>query len=99
MMKSLTTAFLIAVVAPAAVHAAPMNAKVAVIEKPHVCLVMSAKPEAWMKKGANIRVFGGKAKIVNVAGDTLCVTSPNAAKAKVGATVTLEKPRPNAAGC
>ncbi|MBK7367819.1 MAG: hypothetical protein IPJ04_07855 [Candidatus Eisenbacteria bacterium] len=99
MMRTFAAAVLLVAVAPVAALAAPMNAKVAVIDKPHVCLVVSAKPEAWMKKGANIRVFGGKAKIVNIVGDTLCVTSPNSAKAKVGTTVTLEKPRPNAAGC
>ncbi len=99
MLKTLAVALLFAAVVPVAAFAAPSSAKVAVIDKPHVCLVMAAKPEAWMKKGANIRVFGGKAKIVNIVGDTLCVTSPNSAKAKVGATVTLEKPRPNAAGC
>ena len=99
MLKSLFAACAIAALVPATAAAAPLTAKVAVVDKPHVCLVLNGKPEAWVKKGANVRVFGGKAKVVNIAGDTLCVTTSNAAKAKPGATVPVEKPRPGAAGC
>lgn len=99
MHKRFVLAALILVVGAAAALAGPLSGKVAVISKQHVCVVVDGKPEAWMKKGAKVRVLGGKAVIVNAAPDTICVTTPNATKAKVGASITLEKPRPNAAGC
>lgn len=99
MFGRVTLAGLLLAAGAAAAIAAPFAAKVAVVNKQHVCLVITAKPEPWMKKGAKARVLGGKAMIVNVVADTICVTSPNAGKAKVGAPVTIEKPRAGAAGC
>ncbi|MCC6653173.1 MAG: hypothetical protein IT348_18615 [Candidatus Eisenbacteria bacterium] len=99
MFGRVTLAGLLLAAGAATAIAAPFTAKVAVVNKQHVCLLITAEPEPWMKKGAKVRVFGGKAMIINIVADTICVTSPNAAKAKVGATVTLEKPRAGAAGC
>lgn len=99
MLKPIAITCGLLVIGTATALAAPFTAKVAAVNKSHVCLVVSQAPEAWMKKGAKVRVFGGKAMIVNVVPDTICVMSPNAGKAKVGATVPIEKPRAGAAGC
>lgn len=98
-MRLLIAALVLAAGSATALAATPFTGKVAAIEKQHLCVVVTAKPEAWMKKGAKVRVLGGRATIVNVEPDTICVVSPNAAKAKVGASITLEKPRPTATGC
>lgn len=99
MLQKLALAMIVLMLGGSAALAAPATGKVAVVAKQHVCIVLSAKPEAWMKKGGYVRALGGRCTIVNVAPDTLCIQSSNAAKAKVGASVTLEKPRAGAAGC
>ncbi len=97
--RLLLAALAVALGASAALAAAPFTGKIAVVNKQHICILVSAKPEVWMKKGAKVRVLGGRATIVNVVADTLCVVSPKAAGAKVGEKVTLEKPRAGATGC
>lgn len=79
--------------------AAPITGKVIKVQDKQVRVVLSVKPAVWMKKGAFVRFLGGRSTLTAVGGDTLTITTPNAAKTKVGESVTVEKPRASAAGC
>jgi hypothetical protein len=92
------TGALLAIVATTAL-AAPMSGKVVAIKKLDVRVVITGKAPAWVAKGTGVSFLGTRGKITGVAADTVTITSPNAAKTKVGAAVTFDKARASAAGC
>lgn len=99
MFKRITlTAALLAFVVTAAL-AAPMAGKVVAVKKQDVRVVVTGKPADWMKKGTAVKFLGTRGKITGVAADTVTITSPNAAKTKVGAAVTFDKAPATGAGC
>ncbi len=98
---AVTLALACALVATAASAApvAPVKGKVVGIDKKRVKVVVAEKLPAWAKKGVNVRFLEIKSLIVAISADTVTISSPNAAKAKVGADVTIEKPKAGLAGC
>ncbi len=98
MRRLLITVVMLAVMATAAM-AAPQSGKVIKIQNKEVSLVLGAKPAIWVKKGGPVRFLGARAMVVSIASDTLVLSTPNAAKTKVGETVTIDKPRASGAGC
>jgi hypothetical protein len=79
--------------------AAPLTGKVITVEKEQLRVVLNAKPESWIKKGGKVRVLEGRAFVVEIAGDTLTLSTPKAEKAKVGDEIKILKPRAGVAGC
>jgi hypothetical protein len=100
MVKRLAFALVLLALGASLALAAPMSGKVISINKPEVRVVVKGKLADWVKKGAPVRFLSMRGTITGVSADTVSISSPKAEKTKVGAIVTLEKPRsPSAAGC
>lgn len=93
----LTVALLALVTATA--FAAPLSGKVAGIDKQEVRVTVTGKLADWVKKGVSVKFLGVKGTIVKVGTDGVTISSPKAATAKVGDTVTFDKAKATAAGC
>ncbi|MCC6651422.1 MAG: hypothetical protein IT348_09780 [Candidatus Eisenbacteria bacterium] len=68
-------------------------------EKSRVRLVLTGAAEPWIKKGAPVRILGGRGAILEVKGDTLTISTPKARTLGPGDAVTFEKPRSTSGGC
>jgi hypothetical protein len=99
MMKRMLLALLVLGVFAATAWAAGPGGNVIAVQKNKVKLVTSAAPEAWVKKGAAVKILGRKGTIVEVKADTVSITTTKALSLKVGDTVSFEKIRATAGGC
>ena len=93
MFKKLTLAFLILAFTAGAALAAPLTAKVATVDTKSIQGTLDAeKAPAWVKKGAAIKIKGlGAAKITEVAGKTVTISTSKASDTKVGEAISFDK--------
>jgi hypothetical protein len=77
----------------------PVTGAVVEVQKEQVRVVVKGDLPAWIKKGGKVRLFDTRAFVVEIAADTLTLSTKKADKAKVGDEVKLLKPRPGVAGC
>lgn len=98
-MKRIALALALVALGASVALAAPLTGKVLTVEKEQLRVVLNAKPESWIKKGGKVRVLEGRGLIVEIAGDTLVISTPKAEKAKVGDEIKILKPRAGVAGC
>jgi hypothetical protein len=99
LIRRLVTLLALLAFSATAAFAAPMSGKVSSINKQVVRVIVTGKIAPWVKKGASVKFLGAKAVLTAVAKDTLTITTPKAAKAKVGAAVTIDKSGATATGC
>jgi hypothetical protein len=99
MTKRILLALLVLGVFAASAWAAGVGGKVIAVQKNKVKLVTSAAPEAWVKKGAAVKILGGKGTILEVKADTVSITATKPLSLKVGDAVSFEKLRSTAGGC
>lgn len=98
-MKRIVLTFVFLALAAASAFAAPLTANVIAVEKEQLRVVLNARPDSWVKKGAKVRVLESKAIIVEMVADTLTLSTTKADKAKVGDEIKILKPRAGVAGC
>jgi hypothetical protein len=79
--------------------AGTVNGTVLASEKTRVRLVLTAAPEPWMKKGAAVRILGGRGAILEVKEDSLWISTSKARKLAPGDAVPFEKARSTSGGC
>lgn len=99
MMKRMLLGLLALGVLATTAWAAGVVGKVIAVQKNKVTLVMPAAPEAWIKKGAAVRVQGGRGTIVDVKADTVSITTAKPLSVRPGDDLTFEKARSTAGGC
>lgn len=99
MLKKVCFAVVLLALAAVTAFAAPLSGKVASIDKQEVRVTVSGKLADWVKKGVGVKFLGVRGTIVKVGTDGVTISSPKAATAKVGDTVTFDKAKATAAGC
>jgi hypothetical protein len=99
MFKRFILALVILAFAASTAMAAPLTAKVASVDAKSVVVTLDAdKAPAWVKKGAAIKIKGlGAAKITEVSGKSITISTPKASETKVGDEISFNKP--GAVGC
>ena len=70
--------------------AAGLNGKVTASDKGNVTVTVD-KAEAWLSKGAVVKMAGGTARVVSLEGTTVTLKSSKAAKLKAGDAVVIEQ--------
>jgi hypothetical protein len=93
MFKRLALAFIILAFTAGSVLAAPLTAKVATVEAKSIVVTLDAeKAPAWVKKGAAIKIVKlGAAKITEVSGKSVTISTSKASEVKAGDAISFDK--------
>ena len=93
MFKRFVLALVILAFAAGTAMAAPLTAKVATVDTKSVVVTLDAdKAPAWVKKGAAIKIKGlGAAKITEVSGKSVTISTSKASEVKVGDAISFDK--------
>jgi len=99
MFKRLALALVILALTVGTALAAPLTAKIASVDTKSIVVTLDAeKAPAWVKKGAAIKIKGlGAAKITEVTGKSVTISTTKASEAKVGDSLSFDKA--GAVGC
>jgi hypothetical protein len=95
MIKRLALALVILALTVGTALAAPITGKIASVDataKAVVVTLDAEKAPAWVKKGAAIKIKGlGAAKITDVAGKSVTISTSKASEAKSGDSISFDK--------
>jgi hypothetical protein len=93
MIKRLALALVVLAFTVGTALATPLTAKIATVDTKSIVVTLDAeKPPAWVKKGAAIKIKGlGAAKITEVSGTSVTISTSKASETKVGDGISFDK--------
>lgn len=89
----LSTMFIFAIFATAAIAASSFSGKVTKIEASKVTVTVEQDIPKWVKKGQNVTALGGSPKVVEVNGKELVLrfSTQKAEKIKIDSTISISE--------
>ncbi len=99
MTKRIALIAALALLAASAAFAAGVAGRALAVDRGHALLLIDGEHPGWLRKGAAVSVQGSRGRIARIAGDTLDVATPRAAKVKPGDTVQVSPAPRSASGC